>query len=346
MPEAVAVELLTWVGIAACLSQAAMFSGLNLAVFSVGRLRLEIEARLGNAEAVKVLALRRDPNLTLATILWGNVAANVLLTLLSDSVLFGVSAFAFSTFVLTVFGEIVPQAYFSKHALRIASALTPVLRVYGFFLYPLAKPSAMILNWWLGRQGLLLFREHEMRELIRRHLETEDAEIDRIEGLGALNFLALDDVPVTQEGEIIDPHSVITLPIQNGLPQFPEIRSDPSDPFLKQLDRSGRKWIIICNPDREPVFVLNSDEFLRDALFTPRTFKPFSHCHRPIIVRDPHKRLGDVMGLLKVEAEYPGDNVIDHDVILVWADEKRVITGADILGRLMSGITATDKPPQ
>jgi len=29
---------------------------------------------------------------------------------------------------------------------------------------------------------------------------------------------------------------------------------------------------------------------------------------------------------------------IDHDVILVWSNEKRVITGADILGRLLRGI--------
>jgi metal transporter CNNM len=36
-------------------------------------------------------------NLTLATVLWGNVTINVLLTLLSDSVLAGLGAFAFST---------------------------------------------------------------------------------------------------------------------------------------------------------------------------------------------------------------------------------------------------------
>ena len=93
--------VLTWMGIALCLSQAAMFSGLNLAVFSVSRLRLEIEASLGERRAAQVLALRADPNLTLTTILWGNVAVNVLLTLLSDSVLAGLSAFLFSTFAIT-----------------------------------------------------------------------------------------------------------------------------------------------------------------------------------------------------------------------------------------------------
>lgn len=344
MADSQTLSVLIWLGIAISLSQAGMFSGLNLSVFSISRMRLEIEAKLGNPRAVTVLALRQDPNLTLSTILWGNVAVNVLLTLLSDSVLTGVSAFFFSTFVLTVFGEIVPQAYFSKHALRIASSLAPVLKVYGVFLYPLAKPSAVFLNWWLGRQGLALLRESEMRELIRQHLEAEEAEIDRLEGLGALNFLALDDIPVTQEGEIIDPQSVIILPTENGLPKFPEIRPSPSDPFLQRVDCSGRKWIVICDTDGEPAFAMNSDAFLRDALFTPQTFEPLRHCHRPIVVRDPSKRLGDIIGLFKVEAEQPGDNVIDHDIILVWAEEKRVITGADILGRLLSGITTVSRP--
>jgi hypothetical protein len=30
--------------------------------------------------------------------------------------------------------------------------------------------------------------------------------------------------------------------------------------------------------------------------------------------------------------------VIDEDIILLWGETKRVITGADILGRLMRGI--------
>jgi CBS domain containing-hemolysin-like protein len=37
-------DALTWLGIALCLGQAGMFSGLNLAVFSVSRLKLEAEA--------------------------------------------------------------------------------------------------------------------------------------------------------------------------------------------------------------------------------------------------------------------------------------------------------------
>ena len=102
------METFIWVGIVFCVSQSAMFSGLNLAFFSVTKLRLEIESKKGNPRALKVAELREDSNFLLTTILWGNVGINVLLTLLSESVMAGIMAFLFSTFAITIFGEIIP----------------------------------------------------------------------------------------------------------------------------------------------------------------------------------------------------------------------------------------------
>src|SRR3984893_467176 len=138
-------SLFIWIAIAFCITQSAVFSGLNLAIFSISKLRLEVEAAGGNRDAVGLLALRKDSNLTLATVLWGNVTINVLLTLLSDSVLAGIGAFAFSTVVITLFGEIFPQAYFSRNALRMVARLTPLLKVYQAVLFPVAKPTAIFL---------------------------------------------------------------------------------------------------------------------------------------------------------------------------------------------------------
>ncbi len=49
---------------------------------------------------------------------------------------------------------------------------------------------------------------------------------------------------------------------------------------------------------------------------------------------------------MKVAPERPGDDVIDHDLILVWGAQKRIITGSDLLGRLLRGIATveTQKP--
>jgi metal transporter CNNM len=157
-----------WLGIAACVLQSAAFSGLNLAVFSLSQMRLQIEADGGNADAARVLALRANSNLVLATIIWGNVSTNVLLTLLSDSVLAGIYAFVFSAVVITLLGEIFPQAYFSRNALRMTARFLPFLNFYLFVLYPLTKPTAMVLDWWLGREGITYLRERDIRSLIGR----------------------------------------------------------------------------------------------------------------------------------------------------------------------------------
>src|SRR5210317_1071778 len=128
------MNTLIWLGIGFCITQSAMFSGLNLAFFSISKLRLEIEAKKNNRHALKIAKLRADSNFLLTTILWGNVGINVLLTLLSNSVMAGALSFIFSTFVITFFGEIIPQAYFSRHAMRTASLLSPILRFYQLVL--------------------------------------------------------------------------------------------------------------------------------------------------------------------------------------------------------------------
>lgn len=330
-------DIFTWIGILFCISQSAMFSGLNLAIFSISRLQLEVDVSSGNPAAKKVLALRQDANFALTTILWGNVGINVLLTLLSDSVLTGIGAFLFSTVIITLFGEIAPQAYFSRHALRIAALLAPLLRFYQVLLYPVAKPAAMLLDLWLGPEGIQYFRERDLRAVIHHHMEAEEADVDRIEGMGALNFLAIDDVPVVHIGTLVDPRSIVVLPEIEGRLQLPKIIAGPDDPFLQQINAAERKWVILTNPSREPRLVMDADSYLRDALLSAQHTNPYAFCHRPIIVRDSLTPMGDLLSEFKVDT-HSDDEVIDKDIILVWGENPMIVTGADILGRLLRGI--------
>jgi metal transporter CNNM len=45
---------------------------------------------------------------------------------------------------------------------------------------------------------------------------------------------------------------------------------------------------------------------------------------------------------MKVKANHPEDDVIDNDLILIWGEQKRIITGSDILGRLLRGISVQE----
>ncbi len=335
-----------WVGILLCIIQSALFAGLNLAVFSLSQLRLQIESDGGNADAARMLNLRKNSNQVLATIIWGNVTTNVLLTLLSDSVLAGVAGFFFSAFAITMLGEIIPQAYFSRNALLMTARFLPFLNFYRVVLYPLAKPTSLLLDWWLGAEGIAYLRERDVRALIARSAAS-GGDIGRLEATGARNFLDLDDIPVTDEGEPVHAQSIISLPLANRRCILPNFNRSPDDPFLRKLDASGKKWVIVTNLDGEPEFVLDSHYFLRDALFNQLESNPGTYWHRPIIVRDIKTRLGDVIGRMTVAPERPGDDVIHHDIILVWGAQRRIITGSDLLGRLLRDIATvvTTSPP-
>jgi metal transporter CNNM len=336
---------LIWIGIAICISQSAIFSGLNLAVFSVSRLRLEVEATGGNQDARRVLALRRRSNLLLTTILWGNVGVNVLLAQLANSVLAGVLAFLFSTVLITFAGEILPQAYFSRNALRVGAMLSPVLRAYQVILYPVARPTAYVLDRLLGAEKTDYLTEHSLRELITIHARAPDVDVDHVEGAGALNFLAIDDLPVVQEGESIDPESILALDFRRGRAVFPAIEPSCDDPFLRKLDRSGKKWVVITDRSGAPRLALNVDGFLRAALFGEEPVDPHRYCHRPIVVTEDRARLGKAIPRLRVHPRHSEDDVVDEDIILFWGSDRRIITGSDILGRLLRGIVENESVP-
>jgi hypothetical protein len=157
-----------WIGIIACITLSALFAGLNLAIFSLSQLRLQIEPDGGNKDAARVLDLRKNSNQVLATVIWGNVGTNVFLTLLCVSVLAGLGAFFFSAVVITLFGEIAPQAYFSRNALRMTARLLPFLIFWRAALFFVARPTAILLDWWLGVEGIAYLHERDVRSLVAR----------------------------------------------------------------------------------------------------------------------------------------------------------------------------------
>ncbi len=346
LKELFSPTVLTWLGIAFCLSQSAMFSGLNLGFFSVGRLRLEAQAESGSQAAKKVLHLREDANFLLCTILWGNVSVNVLLALLSDSVMAGVAAFTFSTVGITLFGEIFPQAYFSRHGIRVGALLAPVIRFYQVVLFLVAKPTAIMLDAWIGPEGPTFLRERDMEIVLQRHIREADSEIGATEGQGALNFLGLDDRFIAEEGAEIAPETVLSFAARLDLPIIPSPGDPGGDEFVKAIEETHLKWAVITDQATgEPKLVLETDRYLREVLAGRTDVDVYAYCHRPIVVTDADTTLDDVLDQFVVEAQHGEDLVVDRDVVIYWTDDaKRIVTGADILGRLLEGIARRTTP--
>ncbi|MFD2202907.1 DUF21 domain-containing protein [Shivajiella indica] len=330
----------TWIAIVICISQAGLLSGLNISLYSLSRLRLEVAADSGDKLASRILELRRDSNFTLATILWANVSVNVLLTLLSESIMFGLASFLFSTIVLTLFGEIFPQAIFTRNALKFGSFLAPMLNLYKVIFWPVAKPVGIILDKMVGNEVVPWITEQEMINLLKYQARTAKTELDRIEAVGAVNFLKMDDIPVEEEGEEIDNESIIELPFKDRNPVFPMIQKSSKDPFLKELAKSGKKWIIVLDEStKSPKLVIDALDFICEHLFTKVKVDPLKFCHHPLIVTDPNFPLGKVLEKWKVKPGGPEDDVIDEDMVLLWTvHHKKIISGSDILGRLLRDI--------
>ena len=106
-----------------CLILSAFFSGSEIAFFSISESKIRTLAEKGRKAAKLALHLRSKPHRLLSTILIGNNLVNILaatLTTLAANRFFGLEAVAIATGVLTflvlMFGEIVPKTICQKHA--------------------------------------------------------------------------------------------------------------------------------------------------------------------------------------------------------------------------------------
>ena len=88
--------------------------------------------------------LPKNSDSVLATAVWGNVSTNVLLNAAVRLGLGrGLSALLpLGQIVITLLGEIIPQAYFSRNASRTTARFLPLPSLYRVALFPIAKPTA------------------------------------------------------------------------------------------------------------------------------------------------------------------------------------------------------------
>lgn len=170
------------------------FSGLTLGFFSLNLTSLERKMKLGDIRAKKVYPIRKNGNLLLCTLLLGNVAVNSTMAIFLGTIASGVIAGIVSTGLIVIFGEIIPQAVFSRFALTLGANTVWLVRVFIFVLYPIAFPLAWLLNKALGEELATIWSKREIEEIIRHHEDAEESEIDEDEERILLGTLAFSDL--------------------------------------------------------------------------------------------------------------------------------------------------------
>lgn len=173
------------------LACSALFSGLTLGYFSLNLNTLERRAKHGNKEAVAIYPIRKRGNLLLTTLLLGNVGVNTALSVYMGSLLSGVVAGAIATTLIFLFGEIIPQAAFSRHALWVGSRFAPLTRVLMFVMLPVTFPIAFVLDKMLGKEMPSLYSKLDLMQIVSELEESEHSDLDADEERivhGALQF--------------------------------------------------------------------------------------------------------------------------------------------------------------
>lgn len=147
----------------------AIFSGLNVSLMSLDISDLRRKKNLGDLDAIKVLPFRERTHLSLASILFGNIAAVSTLSLILESYVQGLLAGLITTLLIVIFGEVLPQAYFARFALRFCALFAPFLRVAIGITYIFSKPIQLLLDKLIPKQERNLHTRDELGMIISDH---------------------------------------------------------------------------------------------------------------------------------------------------------------------------------
>ncbi|MCK5211744.1 DUF21 domain-containing protein, partial [Candidatus Parcubacteria bacterium] len=159
----------------------ALFSGLTLGFFSLSKDDLERKTKLGDARAKKIYRVRKNGNLLLCTLLIGNVAINSALSIFLGSITSGFLAGITATGLIVIFGEIIPQATFSRYAFELGVRVVWIVRIFIFVLYPICWPLAWLLDKILGDEMPSVYSRKELIKIIEEHEQSGDSKLDEDE---------------------------------------------------------------------------------------------------------------------------------------------------------------------
>ena len=183
-----------------------LFSGLTLGLLSLDKNELKRKVSLGNKNAKKVYAVRKRGNFLLCTLLLGNVAVNSTLAIFLGDIVSGFTAGLIATGLIIIFGEIIPQATFSRHALKIGARTAWLVKIFMFILFPICWPISWVLDKALGEEMPTIYSKKELMKIIEEHGGAKESKIDFDEERIIKGALSYSDKMVK---EIITPRTVV-----------------------------------------------------------------------------------------------------------------------------------------
>ncbi len=175
-----------------------LFSGLTLGLLSLDKNELKRKASLGDQRAKKIYKIRKNGNLLLTTFLLGNVAVNSALAIFLNDIASGLIAGLTATGLIVIFGEIIPQATFSRYALTIGAKTVWLVKIFIIILWPICWPIAWVLDKILGEEMPIVYSKKELIKIVEEHEDLAQSEVDQDEERIIKGALTFSDKKVSQ----------------------------------------------------------------------------------------------------------------------------------------------------
>lgn len=166
----------------------ATFSGLTIGMFSISLGELERKMKEGSKQAEKIYSIRKNANFLLCTLLLGNVAVNSAISVVMSEIAAGFMAATISTGAIFIFGEVLPQALFSRHAFNVGAKTVWLVKVFMVLMYVIAKPLSMLLDLIFGKELAQRLNKRELELLLEEHVESSINSDEKRIMVGAMKF--------------------------------------------------------------------------------------------------------------------------------------------------------------
>jgi metal transporter CNNM len=298
----------------------AIYSGLNISLMSLDPADLKRKARLGNRDAAKVLPLRQNSHLSLASILFANVAVVSATSLILEHHTGGLIAGILSTLLIVIFGEVLPQAIFVRSALRFCAFFAPFLRITVAITYIVSKPLQFVLDRLISKENRPLHSRDELGMIIGEHRtddasELDDDEVEIIQSALLLSekqvgniMQPIEDVYWLSDDATLDATTIDEIK-EKGYSRIPVFDADLTICFGVLLMKDMIDIDFDESPQPVRSFHLHKTKLIGSRTALDTMLRKFFSLHTHLV---PIEKDGVIVGILTVEDLV--EEIIGHDI--------------------------------
>lgn len=220
--------------IAVLLCLSGLFSGLNLGLMALDKNELQVIMKCGS-EAEKrharaIAPVRQRGNYLLCSILFSNTLVNSTISVLLEDLSSGLVAVMASTILIVMFGEILPQAFCSRHGLAVGARTVLLTYFCMVVTFPLSYPVSYMLDLALGEEIGHAYDRERLMEFIKVTRDINNLETDEVNIIsGALKIkriqicevmTRIEDVYMLDETAVLDFDTIQSI-VEKGYSRIP-----------------------------------------------------------------------------------------------------------------------------